>query len=59
MFFVCALSLPHLLCGMMSANYADIELRREKEKYIDPDYFSVFFFNSMYIMLSFLSIDDV
>ena len=42
-FFVCALSLPHLLCGMMSANYADIELRREKEKYIDPDYFSVFF----------------
>lgn len=43
LFFVCALSPPHL-CGMMSANYADIELGREKkEKYIDPDYFSVFF----------------
>lgn len=45
---------------MMWANYADVELRREKkEKYIDPDYFSGFFFNSMYIMLSFLSIDDL
>ena len=48
----------------MSANYADLELRREKkEKYIDPDYFSVCVcvcvFYSMYIMLSFLSIDDL
>ena len=46
----------------MSANYADLELRREKkEKYIDPDYFSVYVCvcYSMYIMLSFLSIDDL
>lgn len=32
---VCALSLPHLLPEMMSANYADIESKENKENYID------------------------
>ena len=58
---VCALSLPRLLPEMMSANYADIESKENKENYIDiewdPDYFSVFF--NMYILPSFLSIDDL